>query len=311
MKMKIDILLASYNGEKYIKQQIESILQQTYKEWKLFIKDDHSTDKTVEIVKEYIHKFPEKIFLIESSINSGSAKDNFMSMLEYTTAEYVMFCDQDDVWLSEKVKVTLGAMKKVVLKYGQDLPALVHGDLQVVDKKLNLVAESLFYMQNLDSRKVLFRDYLVQNNITGCTVMINRALINKIKEIPRNYIMHDWWFALIASAFGKVYYMDNKMIKYRQHENNAEGAKNGRSIYSLFKKAISGNGVKEMLEKTYSQAAEFKRIYYKELGDKEKGELNAYLSICGGSKLKKLGILNRYKFTKSGFVRNLGYYLYI
>lgn len=307
----IDILLAAYNGERYIKQQIDSIVSQTYSNWRLIIKDDKSTDATLEIIKEYEKKFPGKIIVKDSIKNSGSAKQNFMSMLELAEAEFIMFSDHDDVWLPDKIKVTLKTMEKMVAKYGKETPLLIHGDLIVVDKDLNTLAQSMFYQQNLDSKKVLFNDYLVQNNITGCTMMINRALVNKIRQFPREYIMHDWWFGLIASAFGKVQFMNHKLIKYRQHGNNEVGAKNIRSLPYLVKKAIAGTQVHDALNKTYAQAKEFKRIYYKELDEQKREILDSYISLPACNKANKIRILNKYRFTKSGIFRTLGYYFYI
>ena len=203
------------------------------------------------------------------------------------------------------------AMEKMVLKYGKKTPLLIHGDLIVVDEALNMISESMFYVQNLDANKVLFNDYLVQNNITGCTMMINKALINKIRQVPENYIMHDWWFGLIASAFGKIGFMDNKVIKYRQHENNVEGVKNIRNGPYILKKAISGIELKATLDRTYTQAAEFKRIYYKELDDAKKEIIDGYIKLSSCGKLNKIKLIIKYKFTKSGFLRKIGYYFYI
>lgn len=307
----IDILLAAYNGERYIKQQIESILNQSYKEWRLIIKDDRSTDNTLEIIKEFASLYPDKIMFVESKVNSGSAKKNFMSMLELTKEDYIMFSDQDDIWLPDKVKITLKTMKKLEQKCGEGNPLLVHGDLIVVDEELNTTAKSMFYIQNLDSKKVFFSDLLVQNNITGCTMMINRALINKITELPDYYIMHDWWFGLIASAFGKIEFMNNRMIQYRQHSSNVEGAKNIRTAPYLIKKALAGTQVKETLVRTYKQAAEFHRIYYQDLDNEKKCIIDAYMKLPVSSKINKIRILKKYKFTKSGLFRKIGYYFYI
>ncbi|MDD4782006.1 MAG: glycosyltransferase, partial [Tissierellia bacterium] len=128
----IDILLASYNGEKYIGEQIESILNQTYQDWFLYIKDDCSIDNTLDIALEYERKYIDKIKVIKSDIPSGSAKNNFFSMLPYSQNDYIMTCDQDDIWLPNKIELTFNKMKDVE-KENSNIPILIHTDLKVVD----------------------------------------------------------------------------------------------------------------------------------------------------------------------------------
>ena len=214
----ISILLASYNGEKYIAEQIESLLGQTIQDFKLFICDDKSTDGTFNIVAEYSQKHPEKIFAEQNSENSGGTKHNFLRMMINHKADYVMLCDQDDVWLPDKIEVTLARMKDMESEYGADTPLLVHTDLKVVNENLKTVSPSFKAAMNANYEKTRLRNQIIQNTLTGCTAMYNRALANLITDIPRFTVMHDWWLNVTASAFGRISAIDAQTVLYRQHK---------------------------------------------------------------------------------------------
>ncbi|QEA54178.1 glycosyltransferase family 2 protein [Loigolactobacillus coryniformis] len=216
---KIAILLSTYNGAEYLAEQISSIIQQTYANWQLFIRDDGSTDQTTQIIQKYQKMNQHIIFLNESHIENLGVKRSFMELLAVTQADYYMFCDQDDVWLPEKIQLTLNEMLK---NRDKEVPRLVHTDLMVVDQDLQ-PQRPMFGRDFQDN----FRDVLYSNSVTGCTVMINetlRQLLLKQPFDPKQIVMHDWWFALVAAAFGEIAYLAEPTILYRQHGNNTFGA---------------------------------------------------------------------------------------
>lgn len=216
---KIAILLSTYNGAEYLAEQISSIIQQTYANWQLFIRDDGSTDQTTQIIQKYQKMNQHIIFLNESHIENLGVKRSFMELLAVTQADYYMFCDQDDVWLPEKIQLTLNKMLK---NRDKEVPRLVHTDLMVVDQDLQ-PQRPMFGRDFQDN----FRDVLYSNSVTGCTVMINetlRQLLLKQPFDPKQIVMHDWWFALVAAAFGEIAYLAEPTILYRQHGNNTFGA---------------------------------------------------------------------------------------
>lgn len=220
----IDILLATYNGEEYLADQLDSILSQTNESWRLIIHDDGSTDNTIGIVKNYQQCFPDKIDFIEDKIITGSAKQNFLHLMSLSEASYVMFCDQDDVWLKDKVQLSLDAMKQAELK-NSNLPIVVHSDLTIVDCQKKIVADSMFKYQGLEKENNSLLDLLAKNNVTGCTMMINRLACNASLPVSSKAIMHDWWIASrVMGAGGKIYFIDEPTILYRQHDNNCVGA---------------------------------------------------------------------------------------
>lgn len=301
----IDILLASYNGEKYISEQIDSILNQTYKDWFLYIKDDCSTDNTLNIISNYEKSYKDKIKVITSEIKSGSAKDNFFSMLKYSENEYIMTCDQDDVWLPDKIEITLNKMQEVE-QADNNVPILVHTDLKVVDEKLNIIAESLMKMQNLDFRRDKLNNLLVQNIVTGCTVMVNRKLLNYIKLVPRQAIMHDWWMALLASALGIVYFIDTPTVLYRQHKNNDVGAKNVKSTDYILRKLRNLNSVKDTINDTYIQAAELLNAIGDEADSRNNELIKQYSLFLNINKYQRIKRLIKYQYWKNGIIRVVG-----
>ncbi|WP_284213076.1 glycosyltransferase family 2 protein [Comamonas jiangduensis] len=218
---KIEILMATYNGEKYLEAQIESILSQSYNNWQLIIHDDGSSDGTLEILNRYCNKFPEKIKIIHDDIRTGGAKNNFFHLLKHATAKYLMFSDQDDIWLPNKIELSL---EKILSINNQDQAILLFTDLKVVDKNLKVISESMITYQRLKVPKTIY-DAAAHNAVTGCTVMFNNALLKKL-TFPSEALMHDWWLCIETfKNNGRVVFLDAPTILYRQHDNNTIGAK--------------------------------------------------------------------------------------
>ena len=220
MEEKIDILLATYNGEKYLKEQLDSILNQTYKNIRIIISDDCSKDTTPEILKEY-QKKDDRIELHIQKNNLGVVK-NIEFLLKQGKSPYYMLADQDDYWLPEKAEKSLEKLK-------EEKADLVFGDLEVVDKKLNTMYSS-FNDYMLLTRKInkYINSYKVNylyNCITGCTVLAKKETIEKIIPLPTNSkrVLHDHWIGLMVALNGKLAYVPEKYIRYRQHGNNEVG----------------------------------------------------------------------------------------
>lgn len=257
---KIAILMATYNGEKYICQQIDSILSQSCKDWELYIHDDGSTDNTIAAVESYVEKYPNKIHLIDGK-STGGAKYNFFYMFGQVEAPYYMTCDQDDVWLDKKIELTYDKMLTIENK--ADVPCLVYTELRVVDRELNTIADTMSGYQSLDCHKRTINQFILQNSVTGCTMMVNRTLRDKMLRITDidNTIMHDWWAALVAAQFGKTAFIDEPTILYRQHGDNSLGALGINKLSYIVRRVWQKKQIQESMRLGRLQAREFAKTY--------------------------------------------------
>lgn len=218
---KVDILLATYNGEKYLAEQIESILNQTYKDINLIISDDNSSDSSLKIIEEYAKK-DDRIKVFKQEKNLGIIS-NFEFLISKVNSKYFMFSDQDDIWNENKVEISL----KKIIDTDSDI---VFTDLLVVDNKLNVLYNSYWELKGFKNKILKFNSFealYLNNYVTGCTMLMKREIISKVLPLPKNskYVLHDYWIALITSQTGKVEFLNEPTIKYRQHKNNEVGSK--------------------------------------------------------------------------------------
>lgn len=217
--MKVNILMATYNGEKFLAQQIESIQKQTFKEWNLLIRDDGSSDKTCDIIRNFTAKDSRIRFINENEHHNLGVIKSFFMLVNYEVADFYFFSDQDDVWLPEKLSVSLEAAKHKA----SDVPLLVYTDLKVVNQELNILQDSMIRAQSHHANTTLLPE-LTENTVTGGTMMINHALAEKWFT-PNDILMHDWFLALLAASLGEIIYLDLPTQLYRQHDNNVLGAR--------------------------------------------------------------------------------------
>lgn len=292
--MSVDILLATYNGEAYIREQIDSLLGQTYRDIRVIVRDDGSTDATREIVAEYAGK----IEIIFDHENLGP-QQNFARLMRFSTGEYIMFCDQDDVWKSDKVENSLKCMKQLEAAWG-NIPLLVHTDLCVVDKDLEVLAPSFWEYVKLNPKNNTLNRLIVQNVVTGCTMLMNRALLELSKNIPKEAVMHDWWIALVAAAFGKIAFLDEATIYYRQHGKNQVGASK-YSLISLIKKGLT----RRKFRVQHKQIEAFYNLY-----KVQKEMFESYLSLPFCNYLTVRYRIIKFRFFRSGMMRNIGLFLF-
>lgn len=302
----ISILMATYNGEAYLSEQLDSLFQQTNQDFELIVQDDCSTDGTAAILKEYENRYPDRMHVFVNVHNSGSAKANFMQLMTECRNDYVMLCDQDDIWKPEKIDISIQAMRGAESQYGKEMPILVHTDLIPVDKNLTPIAPSFRKMEQIRFG-VPLRQLLVQNSVTGCTVLFNRALAEHVTAVPDMILMHDWWLALLAAALGKIIPLPNEQtVLYRQHNSNQLGAVKTFS-FSYFKVRFDDPGYAKRLRiGTYRQAGALKEIYGKYLPKEMRDMLAAYSNSENRRKLERGITLIRYGIYKHTLPRIVG-----
>ena len=308
----IDVILAAYNGSDFIKDQILSILVnfEHVKGYtcRLLISDDQSSDDTVRIINE-INITDSRVQLLDSH-KKGGVKHNFYHLMNYTDADYVFFCDQDDLWLPEKMSIFIERFEKVEREF--DGPLLIHSDLCVADSSLSPINVSMFEYQNINKNPSL-EDILVSNSITGCVMACNKKVIDAmIKSSIVESIMHDWYIGLFAASFGRISFIDRSLILYRQHEHNQVGAKSF-AIKDIFKfKDISTkiNSARESVLKSRLQSALFLNDFEDELELAQKTTIKKYVDSFDLSVAKRANMFFSGKVKKKGILRNAFFFLF-
>lgn len=259
---RICICMSTYNGEKFLEKQLDSILNQTYKDWVLLIHDDGSTDRTLSIIESYSQADP-RIQL--HSQNHLGIKRAFMTLLEDVDCGYYAFSDQDDMWHADK----LATLVSLIDEQAEDLPTLAYSDYQEIDATDKDITNYGIHR----SFSTEYKRFLVTNTVTGCTVMINRSLrdllISKLSDIDYDLMyMHDWWAALVASAFGKVVFCPQRLISYRQHANNTIGATKQTTRWTKFQR-IARLKDRYLLHFIQQQVQLFVKLYGQDLNSSQ------------------------------------------
>ncbi len=305
---EITVVMASYNGEAYIEEQINSILSGTFQDFLIQIYDDGSTDRTREIVKEIAKEHPGRVELFCNAKNKGVVR-NFIEGAKNSDAPYVMFSDQDDVWLPEKLSKSLAGIKKREKEVGEGMPVVFFTDVKVVNGELMEIAPSFHESSRLDARKTDLPHLLMENKMNGCTMIINRAVVEKLGSVPGKLRMHDWWIGLIGAAFGDVSYLPEATLLYRQHEGNVVGS---QSFLNYVRDRLSSvQRQREALKKTEEQAEDFLEVFGEELSEEKREVVEAFAALRREGFIRKRYLLIKYGFWKTGLIRNIGVFLLI
>jgi glycosyltransferase involved in cell wall biosynthesis len=240
--MKISVIIATYNGVAYLKNQIDSILSQNCQPTEILVGDDGSTDGTQNLVSRYLEKI--KLF---SEPSIGGVASNFERLLIKTQGDWIAFSDQDDIWLPEKLQV---------LADNTDSCELVHSDALLIDSSGNLIADSQKQYAGINPYQNSPLEILGKNVVTGCTMMISRKLFSAVLPFPKGIVYHDWWLAFVAAKRKSIVYIDTPLILYRQHENNFSGTVD-KTFISRIKTWIVNSPDKRQRKKMYSDNASF------------------------------------------------------
>ncbi len=246
MYPRVAILLPTFNGEKYLEEQLDSLLAQSYKNLVVVLRDDGSRDGTLDIIHSHLDRFPDTFHWIENKGRNLGASGSFSFLMRYVLEHkkelglekaYMMFCDQDDIWVENKVELEMQRMQTAEAD-NENIPVLIHSDLKVVSDSRNLISESFIRYQGLNPERNTFKYILLSNLVTGCTALINESLAKQSTPIPSDAIMHDWWLALVASAFGRLVLINQPLVEYRQHDFNTIGATEYKQPHRSFKKLV-------------------------------------------------------------------------
>ncbi|MBM7312669.1 glycosyltransferase family 2 protein [Streptococcus suis] len=289
--MKVNILMSTYNGQQFLAEQIRSIQEQSYTDWTLFIRDDGSSDNTKEILKDF-ERQDSRIHLIDSdkSDNLGVIK-SFHKLVNHDRADYYFFSDQDDVWLPNKLELSLNEAQN----YPANLPLMVYMDLKVVNQDLEIMTESMVKSQSHHANTELVQE-LTENTVTGGVAMINHTLAEMWQETD-DILMHDWYLALLASAFGNLVFIDQPGELYRQHSDNVLGA---RTLSKRFKKWIRPHILFavywDLIKNSQKQA---RHLLQMPLSQSNRVLIEAFVTIMDKPMLERFRILRKYGLRKN------------
>ena len=308
----VHIVCAVYNGAQFLPEFLKSVQTQSVTNWLLWIRDDTSTDLSVTVIRG-ASATDERVRLLEASGDQLGPAGAFSWLLERVpeNAPYIMFADQDDVWLPNKIEYTLSAMN---LAEQSELAVMVHTDMTVVDQHLKEIDPSFWHFAHIDPQYTKLEHLAVQNVATGATVMINRALRERVGRIPSAAAMHDWWIALVASAFGHILAISTPTMLYRQHAANAIGATKPASALSLTEvpSRITGafarvGKVRADISKAARQAGAFAERYGSQLSEEQRRFLTDYARIpTQGFFRRKIEIARLHLRADKGFLWNAG-----
>ncbi len=301
----VEILLATYNSEKYLEELLSSLISQTYHDFKIIVSDDCSTDGTVEILRQFAAS-DNRIIIENTSTKFGSACANFIHLLSISTADYVLLCDHDDVWRRDKIERCVQEISRAESSCGKEIPLLFFSDVAVVDRDLNLIAEShcSFAKMPTSESSLDLNHVIVQNPVLGCSSIANRALvclINRRIPDPEKLIMHDWFMAIMAAADGQISYIPESLVMYRQTGENQVGARQaGKINRAIIVRAIT------QFQESLLQAAYIAKEYSEVLPKAAIETLCEYANLASRSRIMRIVLCFKRGYLKHSLERILG-----
>ncbi len=278
----VDILLATFNGAAHLPAQLESIAAQSVEDWRLIARDDGSSDATPDILNGFAEQFPDRVSIIGNSGEKLGACGNFAALLNASEAPCFLFCDQDDVWLPNKVEKMIAALHDAETRAGNATPVMVQSDLTVVDEALAPLHKSFWAMHRVAD--VSPQLLMIQNQTPGCAIMGNAALRSLARPIPAGAHIHDWWVALVAAQFGEVVSIPEQLTLYRQHQKNEIGAQRWSASGLAGRLFREGGGAvsrgRRLIANTQAQARLFVETYGDRLDPETKALFSEYAALA-------------------------------
>jgi len=305
------VLLTTYQGEKHLPALLASLQAQTDPDFTVLYQDDGSDDASPELL--------EKAAREDSRFRPGreqrrrlGAAGNFLSLIRQTEGNYLLCCDQDDLWEPEKIAALKEAMREAESRYGCETPILVHSDCSLIDEEGNQVGKSFFAHQGWDPKAVTLPRLLVQNNVTGCTLMMNRPLQKLIAAHgqAKDLFMHDWFIALTAAAFGRIVFVSRPLTRYRQHGENTIGASKKSLPLRALKAVRERDQAKRRILLTYTHTLVFRRLYGESLPPEALSLVDAYLATRTMKKIPRVMTVRRLGCTMQSPLTRMGQILF-
>lgn len=309
--VKTAVLLAAYNGGKYLPALLDSLKNQTDPDFTVIMQDDGSSDNTPELLRAAAEEDSRFVFGAEQGQHLGAA-GNFISLIRQARADRVFLSDQDDIWEPDKIAVLKQAMQEQEDRFGAETPLLIHSDCSLIDDTGSCIGSSFFRHQGWDPAAVTLQRLLVQNNVTGCTLVMNEPLRKLVAAHARakELFMHDWFIALTAASFGQVSVVDRPLTRYRQHEGNKIGASSASLLARGLAALKNRKDAKRRILLTYTHTKVFRRLYGDALPPQARQIAEAYLATENMAKIPRVLAVRRMGCVMQSPVTRLGQLLF-
>lgn len=308
----VSVLLAAWNGEQYLPAQLSSLRGQSCTDFRVLWRDDGSSDGTRQLLSD-ISAADGRFQQAPGPEGNLGAIGSFLTLMAQDDAPYTALCDQDDVWRPDKLARCLDALREAEAIYGEGTPLLVHHDCRVVDAKGAVLHGSFFRHQGWDGKANTLPRLLTQNNVTGCTCVMNAALRHLVTQHAQadRLHMHDWFIALTAAAFGRIVFVDEALADYRQHGANVMGASRKGLMSRAVAALTSPAKARERIALTYRHARMFREAFGEALPREAADVIDGYLAIEGLPKMQRIAAIKRGGYWMQSRIARCGQMMFI
>lgn len=302
--------MSVFNGARYLEQQLLSLENQTFKRWKLVVRDNGSSDSTLQLLRNFASKQNKgKVKIIHEHVNIAQVYNSFIELVVNVKTRYCMFCDGDDFWLPSKIASAIEEIKVLEDKYGEDAVLLCHTDLVLTDENLTPTSLSMWASQKLNPARKNPIQCLMHSSAVGNTFIFNQSLVKKLYNRPSDLIMHDIYCSTIASIYGQISYSKKSHILYRQHSNNFCG---GESFYSFqnFLAKLKPKQIREAVNRKSLLAEGILLLHGKNMVEADRNAFSQVARIRRMNWLMRKLAIFKAKAYLNGFLRNMGLFLF-
>lgn len=311
--VSIEVALATYNSAPFLPELLDSLFAQTNQQFTLIAADDGSSDGTLDILARYASRYPGRIILLPRNTRPIGARGNFARLIDHAAADFLLPCDHDDVWLPNKIDLTLKRMLALEAAHSPETPLLVHTDLIVVGPELEVLGPSFFRYADIDPARNDLASLLTANVVTGCAAMANRALYERARPIPPVALMHDHWLALVAATFGAIAAIDEPTILYRQHGGNTIGAWGmGRALLiRRIGETLFSDSKRKVMMGYSRQAAALLARFGEQMSADARRRSGTLADLWSFSRWRRFALLRRSGMGLRGFVRSVALFIVV
>jgi len=300
----VDILLSTFNGEKFLSELLDSLIAQDYLHWRLIWRDDGSNDDTFKLMQAWQAVHPEKVLSLENSGQHLGLVASHNALVVASEADYLLFCDQDDVWFPRKISKLLFRIQQIEKDSGKQIPLLAHSDLMVTDEHLNVLHKSLWRYQNLNVHQAS-HVYLMKNVVSACACVFNKAAAQIAFPVPEEASVHDHWLALVVATQGKISVCNEALMYYRQHQSNTVGAFSKINPFRFSRWRQHIRRIRHTTLGKSQQGEALLRRFSTELYEKDKQRIQALKLLPYSSLFQRIRLIFKYQLGIGGLLNSI------